>query len=277
MKLSWGLTALFLVIPSALAQMAPCGNEATYTYDILNNSAAMRPRDTIYIDLWIHFLVSGAEQANTLIDNNGLYNQLQYLNGNYAPYGIQFILKPVSYAMNSDWASSIDSSKDEKMRQLHRGDYKSLNVYLVEGGTYGLCSLPIPSTDPLSQTDLDGDGCWVPLGSGVHVPDGTLTHEIGHWFGLLHVFEGGCSDGDFCADTPAQASPSYSHMATPGDFNSCPAIDSCPAQPGMDNVQNFMDYTDCSSLFSPCQGGRMVQVYQNYRANRAIAAGVLWK
>jgi hypothetical protein len=276
MKFSWELVSLALAISGALA-MAPCDTEAPYTNDILINTPTVMPRDTIEIDLWIHFLVSSPGQANALIDSNGLMTQLSYLNGNYAPYGIQFTLKPVSYAMNADWASGIDIDKAEKMAQLHRGDYKSLNVYLVEGATSGLCSMPIGNTDPIGQTDLDGDGCWIPLKSGTSAPDGTMTHEIGHWFGLFHVFQGGCADGDFCADTPAQASPSYSHMATPGDFNSCPPRDSCPAQPGLDNIQNFMDYTDCSSLFTPCQGGRMVQSYQNYRANRAIAPGVLYK
>jgi hypothetical protein len=137
--------------------------------------------------------------------------------------------------------------------------------------------MPVGNTDPIGQTDLDGDGCWVPLHTGVNAPDGTLTHEIGHRFGLFHVFQGGCGDGDFCTDTPAQVSPSYSHEATPGDASSYPSRHSCPTQPGLDNIRNFMDYTDCSSLFTPCQGGRMVQSYQNYRANRAIADGVLYK
>jgi hypothetical protein len=282
MKLSWGLVSLALAIPSALAQMAPCELEDSYDHDVLSkvvskDITAIHARDTIFIDLWIHFLVSSPGQANALIDSNGLYRQLAYLNNNYAPWGFQFILKPVSYAMNADWAAGIDNSKAEKMRQLHRGDYKSLNVYLVEGATGGVCSLPIANTNAVGQTDLDGDGCWIPLKSGVNAPDGTMTHEIGHWFGLLHVFQGGCDDGDFCADTPAQASPSNSHMATPGDVNSCPARDSCPAKAGLDNIQNFMDYTDCSSLFTTCQGARMLQMYTSYRANRAIQAGVLWK
>jgi hypothetical protein len=178
--------------------------------------------------------------------------------------------------MSPDWAAGIDNDKAEKTSQMRRGDYKSLNVYLVEGLTYGLCSMPIGNTNLIGQIDLDSDGCCVPLHTGANAPGGTLTHESWHWFGLFHVFQG-CGVGDFCADTPAQASPSYSHEATPGDASSCPSRYSCPTQPGLDNIQNFLDYTDCSSLFIPCQSGRMVQWYQNYRANRAIAACVLYE
>jgi hypothetical protein len=179
MKFSWELVSLTMAISGVLA-MAPCDTEAPYTKDVLKNTPKVQPRDTIEIDLWIHFLVSSPGQANALIDNNGLMTQLSYLNGNYAPYGIQFTLKPVSYAMNADWTSGIGTDKTEKMAQLHRGDYKSLNVYLVEGVTSCLCSMPVGNTDPIGQTDLDGDGCWMPLKSGDSTPDGTMTHEIGH-------------------------------------------------------------------------------------------------
>ncbi|OCL04800.1 hypothetical protein AOQ84DRAFT_260086, partial [Glonium stellatum] len=228
----------------------------------------LRTRDTIIVDLWIHVLVSGPTAANGYVDATGILSQVDYLQRQYAPWGIQFQVKPISYALNAEWAAAIDNDKDEKMRQLHRGDYKSLNVYLVEGATSGVCSLPIEGSDPLTQTQLDGDGCFVPLSSGISSTDGTVAHEIGHWFGLLHVFQGGCAGTDYCDDTAAQANPSYAKMSTPGDLNSCPAGDSCPTLPGLDNVFNFMDYTDCAHQFTTCQGGRMIASYNNFRANR---------
>jgi hypothetical protein len=62
-----GTCITLLAILSTFAQMAPCGTEETYTYNILSNTTAIRPGDTIYIDLWIHFLVSSlAKQTLSL-------------------------------------------------------------------------------------------------------------------------------------------------------------------------------------------------------------------
>lgn len=101
----------------------------------------------------------------------------------------------------------------------------------------------------------------------------TLTHEVGHWFGLYHPFQGGCPTyvddsgntvenpnyygGDQIADTPAEANPSYD----------CITSDSCPTDPGFDLVHNYMDYTDdaCINSFTSDQVVRMQDQYTLYR------------
>ncbi|KAF2112555.1 pregnancy-associated plasma protein-A-domain-containing protein [Lophiotrema nucula] len=161
------------------------------------------------------------------------------------------------------------------MRQLHMGDYQTLNVYMVEGAGGGVCSLPNGTASyAVDQDLLNADGCFVPLPKINGTVSGTLTHEVGHWFGLLHVFQGGCTgDGDYCDDTAPQAEASYGKLAKPGDINSCPAKQSCKAGV-FDNVLNYMDYTDCSHEFTPCQGGRMSHSWTNYRDGRKLADGV---
>jgi hypothetical protein len=88
----------------------------------------------------------------------------------------------------------------------------------------------------------------------------TGIHEVGHWMGLLHTFQGGCSDtyGDFVDDTPPVAEPNHG----------CPVgIDSCYGG-DRDLVRNFMDYTDdsCMDSFTNGQYDNVQYLWSRFRA-----------
>lgn len=97
----------------------------------------------------------------------------------------------------------------------------------------------------------------------------TGTHEVGHWLGLWHTFQDGCSGtspgdcaagGDLICDTPPDNTPSYGCNLSE---NSC--IESPIDMP--DQLENYMDYSgdDCKSMYSKGQCSRMRGFLFTYR------------
>jgi hypothetical protein len=97
----------------------------------------------------------------------------------------------------------------------------------------------------------------------------TAVHEIGHYMGLLHPFEGSvCQNGYQVADLINDTRPEdVEHYYCPTS-----AI-SCGVQP---NIRNYMNYTDdsCMQEFTREQANRMVCALLNYRPFLARAAFV---
>ena len=98
---------------------------------------------------------------------------------------------------------------------------------------------------PQPEGNTEGDTRVFP--DGTYEEGDTLTHEVGHWLELYHTFQGGCDDsddgGDQISDTPTEASPNF-FCPEPGDV----PRDTCPTEPGLDPVNNFMDYSFDSCL-----------------------------
>lgn len=78
----------------------------------------------------------------------------------------------------------------------------------------------------------------------------TLTHEMGHWLGLRHIWgDGDCSVDDYCQDTPPAA---QYHTGCPTWANTCTGN-------GPDMLENYMDFVndECMHLFTNDQKARM--------------------
>ena len=107
----------------------------------------------------------------------------------------------------------------------------------------------------LMGTIAEDDGTF--MLDGTYNLGRTMTHEVGHWLGLRHIWgDGDCSADDFCADTPNAAAPNYNCNL----FNN-----SCTDDPDFDQVQNYMDYTNdaCMDTFTQDQKDRIQAIMAN--------------
>jgi hypothetical protein len=180
------------------------------------------------INVYFHVIRSTTGQG--AVTSQQINNQIAVLNDAYGEYGWSFVLAGTTTTTNNTWFSMTASGEAQAKAALRVGGADDLNIYSANpgGGLLG----------------CEGD---------------TATHEVGHWMGLYHTFQGGCNgNGDFVSDTPAEKSPAYG----------CPiGRNSCKNKPGNDPVQNFMDYTDddCMDQFTSGQDTRMDAQFTTYR------------
>lgn len=169
-----------------------------------------------------------------------------------------FTLAGTDRYFNDTWHGDGASSKYRKQTRL--GGANALNIWLVDFAYLGIATFP---WDYARSPGLDGirvQYSSLPGGTVANYNLGeTATHEAGHWLGLYHTFQGGCtSTNDEVSDTPAQGSAT----------NGCPeGRDSCSLA-GLDPIHNYMDYSydACYTEFTAGQSTRMSQMFTSYRA-----------
>lgn len=225
------------------------------------------PRDGISFNVSFTVVYANNSVEGGYVPAARIKAQIERLNTDYNSTGFSFALVNTTWVHNPDWfVNAYPGSQGEKeMKAKHNvGDATTLNIYTVifNDTTPSLGTSSMPSYY-FRKPKLDGviiRHTTLPGGSMKNFDMGrTLTHEVGHWLGLFHTFEGGCSNGvgDNIADTPPQAS------GTSG----CPkGRDSCPGD-GPDLINNFMDYSfdSCMDSFTPLQIVRMHEAARAFR------------
>ncbi len=221
----------------------------------------------------VHYHVIRDDAGNGDVPDNRIQAQIDVLNQSYAgqtggaatntPF--RFVLANVTRTNNSAWYTMTPGSTAEKEAKtaLREGGAGDLNLYSANIGQ-GLLGWATFPSDYRKKPAMDGvvilSGSE-PGGNVTKYNEGdTATHEVGHWVGLYHTFQGGCSKrNDQVSDTPAEKAATFGCPA-PGSLDTCSGA-------GVDPVQNFMDYTDdaCMFEFTPGQSTRADAQWTSYR------------
>ncbi|HEU4409765.1 MAG TPA: zinc metalloprotease [Polyangiaceae bacterium] len=221
------------------------------------------------IPTFVHIIRDGNGAGD--VSDAAVQGQINVLNAAFAGQtgglatntNFRFSLAGVTRTNNSAWYTVTPGSTAERDMKaaLRVGGPETLNVYLANVGQGLLGWATFPSSYASNPSD---DGVVVltasiPGGSAAPYNLGdTGTHEVGHWLGLFHTFQGGCTKkNDSVSDTPAEREPAF---GCPVGLNTCSGA-------GLDPIRNFMDYTDdaCMFEFTPGQSARMDAQWAAFR------------
>lgn len=176
--------------------------------------------------------------------------------------------------------------QDPALKNLIRWDpTRYVNVWVVksifsavQGTSYaGYATLPFSHGSNIDGIVIGAEY----TGSSFLQQNTVLAHEMGHFLGLYHTFEGSClnddclQQGDRVCDTPPDQA-TFSSC----NFNSCHTDVDAPAPNPLtmdvnDMTENFMDYSpwSCMYRFTPGQSDRMLLLSESLRSSLFISKG----
>ena len=266
-----------------------------------------------YVIPVVVYIVHGGGPEN--ITDTQVNSQINALNNYFDSYGVKFCLATKEngvsfpgggngiFRINNSSLTNHTVSTDElnlkATSTLSSSNY--LRIWVVKeingGGVKGYAILPSlasPARDGIVMAyDVFGDASACPSCplSSTFDEGKILVHEVGHYLGLHHTFEGGCNevnggncqtDGDRVCDTPPVAVPN-SGCPIPGSVNSCFEAPDLP-----DLTDNYMDYVneDCLNTFTNGQKQRMhaaisvnrsqlVSAYNHNKTGLSCSSGVV--
>ncbi|MFI0965790.1 zinc metalloprotease [Streptomyces sp. NPDC021080] len=235
-------------------------------------SAPAAKRVPVSIPVHWHVIGKDTTVQGGSVPDSAVQEQLGVLNQAFSDTGLSFVLVGIDRSVNPGWfdAPVQSPARSDMARTLRLGGPADLNVYSLGAtspdgkGPYGDATFPWNYAQ-----DPTVDGIYVRPGT---LPGGdqsdrnlgkTAVRMAGHWTGLFHTFQGGCTDpdGDYVSDTPAEA---YASTGCPEDRDTCP-------NEGKDPIHNYMDISadSCTTEFTPGQITRLRQMLHAYRGLEA--------
>lgn len=154
--------------------------------------------------------------------------------------------------------------------------YLNMWVCQLSGGLLGYATFPSPGTSGLSgltgsfgTATTDGvvilNTAFGSIGTGQfgqYNQGRTVTHEVGHWIGLRHIWGDNNCATDYCNDTPTAQNANYGCPSFPYK------VGICSGNTTGEMTMNFMDYTDDACMY-------MFTNDQKYRAQLILTNSVM--
>lgn len=201
-------------------------------------------------------------------DSVSIRQAIEELNPLFAPICVSFTVCEFKFHDNFQYANLEEGADDPKWdeMQIKYHDDNRINMYFVtslggdEAGFAGLGAI----------TNMTG--------SGIVIQDlGTIPHEMGHFFGLLHTFEGNgvelvdgsnCTTaGDLVCDTPADPYVPGEPIDTYMDLPNCLFVSTKTDANGeyyVPDVGNIMSYYPESCRCDKFTHGQYVRMANTY-------------
>ncbi len=266
----------------SLGGILPPGNYALFLWDDFGTggiSATVTTSDgtvlaSVNMGTWstytfLTFTAPSGNFVNGLISDEIIEAQTAVLNTVYNSFGYSFYTASIDSAVNPGWYYATDSHKFDTGQWNNDDQYLAMaNVMTVDvpssvnffwtGATLtsGLGVYPWSFAEDDSSHGLFCGNYTYPGSAGNFSEGYTGVHEVGHYFGLYHTFENGCtSPGDEVDDTPYQSEANFG----------CPtSIYSCGSYDDMGNHMDYID-DDCQDHFTQGQKDRIDWALETYR------------
>lgn len=242
------------------SDIGPAGGAEPGVDRVLELAAGARS-EPVTVPVVVH-VVRGRGRGQRVgdVDDARVAAQIDVLNRSFASLGYVFRLERIHRVNNRRWFTGCgDWWVEEKMkRRLADDPATRLNLYTCGSDVLGYSTLPWSYEPEHFLHGVVVHHETLPGGAAAPYDEGdTAVHEVGHYLGLLHTFDGGCREGDLVGDTAAEESPAFG----------CPTRrDTCPGG-GPDPISNFMDYSDdaCMEQFTRGQAERLREIVALYK------------
>lgn len=164
----------------------------------------VQSRSTYYVPIKFHLV--GQDDGSGRVNYRNLLDQICVLNEDFASAGIQFYIKDSLNLVNDTQINEDHYHNNNRMGP--KRDTGAINVWIVKTP---YSHSPNAITYGLYQVSQD----WLVIRRDeINRNSYTLTHEMGHFFSLLHTFYGWDID-PWTADKHGNPAPSMSPMSVP--------------------------------------------------------------